>query len=132
LKNDEELFRASLTRSTGTLYHIQYISLASGTAYLTKTPGSMYLWYHCIEYLSFYTISSMCYQNLIKGLNINTSQDFNHLCSGCTNEKLYCSLFPESSNNQYSKIELVVMDLTSSISVPTWNRFLYADYIVVV
>ena len=130
LKNGKKLFRTSLTGSTGTLYHIQCISLASNTAYLTKIPDSICLQYHCMEYLSSYTISSMCYQNLVKGLNTNTSQDFNHLCSRCANEKLYCFLFPKSSNNQYSKIELVVMNLTGSMFVPTQNRFLYALTIV--
>ena len=72
-KNSEELFRAFLTGSTDTLYHIQCIPLASNIAYLSKTPGSMHLWYHCIEHLSLYAISSICYQNLIKGLDINTS-----------------------------------------------------------
>jgi len=129
-KNSKELFRAFLTGSTDTLYHIQCMSLASNTAYLSETSGSMYLWHHYIEHLSSCAISSICYQNLIKSLDINTPQDFDHLYSGCANRKLHCSSFSESSNNQYSRIELVVMDLTSPISIPTWDEFLYALVIV--
>ena len=42
-KNGEELFRASLIDSTGTLYHIQYRPLTSNMAYLAKTPSSICL-----------------------------------------------------------------------------------------
>jgi len=31
-----------------------------------------------------------------------------------------------TSTSQYSKIELLVIDLTGPISVPTWDRFSYA------
>ena len=72
----------------------------------------------------------MCHQNLVKGLDINLPQDFDHLCSGCANGKLHCSSFPKSSDNQYAKIELVVIDLTGPMSVPTWDEFLYALVIV--
>jgi len=104
--------------------------LASDTAYLAETPGSMCLWYCCMEHLSPCAISSMCHQNLVKSLDINIPQDFDHLYSGCTNRKLHCLPFSKSSNNQYSKIELVIMDLTGPMSIPTWDGFL--DVLVIV
>jgi len=42
-KNSKELFRASLTGSTGTLYHIQCTSPVTGTAYLPSSFLSMCL-----------------------------------------------------------------------------------------
>ena len=37
---------------------------------------------------------------------------------------------PCTSNTKYDKIELVVMDLTGPISVPTWDGYVYALVIV--
>jgi len=42
-KDGKELFRASLTGSTGTLYHIQYASPVTGTVYLAGGLFSMHL-----------------------------------------------------------------------------------------
>jgi len=42
-KDGEELFRTSLTGSTGTLYHIQYVFPVTGTAYLAGGLLSMRL-----------------------------------------------------------------------------------------
>ena len=81
-------------------------------------------------YLSPHAISSMYYQDLVRGLDINVPQDFDHLCSGCANGKLHHSPFSKSSNNQYYKMELVVMDLTGPMFIPTWDGFLYALVII--
>ena len=37
---------------------------------------------------------------------------------------------PGTSNTKYDKMELVVIDLTGSISVPIWNGYVYALVIV--
>ena len=42
-QDGKELFRASLTGPTRTLYYVQYAPLRSGTAYLTSSPLSMHL-----------------------------------------------------------------------------------------
>ena len=42
-RESEELFRASLTGSTGMLYHVQYAPLESEMAYLASSPLSMRL-----------------------------------------------------------------------------------------
>ena len=42
-QDGKELFRASFTGPTRTLYHVQYAPLRSGTAYLTSSPLSMHL-----------------------------------------------------------------------------------------
>ena len=129
-KNDEELFRASFTGLTGTLYHIECSTLVTGAAYLAGNSLSMRLWHRRMGHLSPRAINSMQHQNLVKGLEINTPREFDHICSGCANAKSHRFPFPERSNTHYSKMELVVMDLTSPMSVPTWDGFLYALVVI--
>jgi len=129
-REGKELFWASLTGSTGTLYHVQYAPLESGMAYLASSPLSMCLWHCRLGHLSPQTINTMLYQKMVKGLNITASQDFNYLCSSCANGKSHCLPFPKVSQSKYSKIELVIMDLTGPMSVPTWDGFLYALVII--
>jgi len=69
-------------------------------------------------------------QNLVNGLEISIPREFDRICSGCVNAKSHRFPFPESSNTHYSKMELVVMDLTGPMSVPTWDGFLYAFVVV--
>ena len=130
-RGGEELFWAFLTGPTGTLYYIQCTSLESGIAYLASNPLSMRLWHHRLGHLSPRTISSMLHQWMVKGLNITAPWDFDHLCSGCANGKSHRLSFPKASQNKYSKMELVVMDLTGPMLVPTWDGFLYALVIIV-
>jgi len=67
---------------------------------------------------------------MVKGLNIMAPQDFDHLCSSCTNGKSHYLPFPKVSQSKYSKMKLVIMDLTGPMSVPTWDGFLYALVII--
>ena len=129
-RDGEELFYASLTGPTGTLYHVQCAPLGSGTAYLVSSPLSMCLWHRRLGHLSLQTINSILCQQMVKGLDITAPQDFDHLCSGCANEKSHRLPFPEASQSKYSKMELIVMDLTGPMSVPTWDGFLYALVII--
>ena len=129
-KDNEELFRASLMGLTGTLYHIQSASSVTGTAYLTGGPLSMRLWHRHMGHLSPLTIDSIQHQNLVKGLEITIPHDFDHIYSGCANAKSHRFPFPESSKIRYSKMELVVMDLTGTMSVSTWDGFLYALVVI--
>jgi len=67
---------------------------------------------------------------MVKRLNIMASQDFDYLYSSYANGKSHHLSFPKVSQSKYSKIELVVMDLTSPMSVPTWDDFLYVLVII--
>jgi len=118
-KDSEKLFRASLTDSTGTLYYIWCASLVTGTAYLAGDLLSIHLWYQHIGHLSSQAIDSMQHQNLVKGLKISTPYEFDYICSGCANGKSHCFSFSNSRSTHYTKIELVIMDITSPMSVPT-------------
>jgi len=65
-------------------------------------------------------------QQLVRGLEITVPREFDHLCSRCTNGKSHRLPIPDSSMSRYSKMELLVMDLTGSMSVLTWDGYLYA------
>jgi len=118
-KDGEELVRAFLTGLTGTLYHIQCFSPVSDTACLAGGLLSIYLWHQYIGHLSPQAINSIQHQNLVKGLKISTSHEFDYICSSCTNRKSHCFPFLNSSSTLYAKIELVVMDITGPMSVST-------------
>jgi len=118
-KDNEELFRTSLTGSTGTLYYIQYTTLVTSATYLTGSLLSIYLWYQYMGHLSPYAIDSIKHQNLVNSLEISIPWEFNYICSSCVNAKSHCLPFYEFNNTCYSKMELIVMDLTSPMSVLT-------------
>jgi len=63
-------------------------------------------------------------------LKIYTSKDFNYLYNSYANNKSHWLSLFNISINHYSKIELLVMDFTSPISVSDRNRYLYALVIV--
>ena len=90
----------------------------------------MCLWHRCMRHLSPQAIDSMQCQNLVKGLKISIPRKFDHICSSCANGKSHRFLFPNSSSTHYTKMKLVVMDITGLMSVPTWDGFLYALVIV--
>jgi len=75
-------------------------------------------------------IDLMLHNQVVNGLKIGDPKDFDHLCNGCANGKSHRLPMPETSTSQYSKIELLVMDLTGPMSVPTWDGFLYALIVV--
>ena len=73
---------------------------------------------------------SMFRNEVVKGLEIYAPKEFDYLCNRCANKKSYCLLLPNLSANQYSKIKLLVIDLTGPIFMPTWDRYLYALVVV--
>jgi len=68
----------------------------------------------------------MVHQKAVHRLNAFISKEFDHLYNGCANGKSHHLSLPGSSTSQYSKIELLIMDLTRPMSVPTWDGYLYA------
>ena len=83
-----------------------------------------------MEHLSSHIIDSIVCQKTIHGFNVFVSKEFDHLCNRCVNGKFHCLPLPKSSTSQYSKMELLVMDLTRLISVPTWDGYLYPLVVV--
>ena len=82
LKDGVESFCASLSGSTGTLYHIPCISIQSESAYVAS--GSLHLWHCCLGHLNHDAIRDMQWKNMVKGLTITTPITYNHVCKGCT------------------------------------------------
>jgi len=71
----------------------------------------------------------LCNQ-VVNRLKIDTLKDFDHLCNCCANEKSYQLPMPGTSTSQYSKMELLMIDLTGLMSIPTWDGFFYALVVV--
>jgi len=72
----------------------------------------------------------MLYKQAINSLEISTPKDFDHLCNRCANGKSHQLSMPGTSSSHYSKIKLLVMDLTGPMSVSIWDRFLYTLVVV--
>ena len=70
-------------------------------------------------YLSPHIIDSMVHQKAIHRLNVFAPKEFDYLCDRCVNSKFHYLPLPGSSTSQYSKMELLIMDLTGTMSVPT-------------
>ena len=68
-------------------------------------------------------IDTMCQQGIVKELTIEFSLAFDHLCSSCAYRESYQLPLFKQSSTKYDKIELVVIDLTSPISVTIWDGY---------
>ena len=75
-------------------------------------------------------IDTMCQQGIVKELTIESSLAFDHLCSSYAHRKSYQLPLSKQSSTKYDKIELVVIDLTSLISVTTWDGYVYTLVVV--
>ena len=72
----------------------------------------------------------MARKKLVSGLDIMSPKDYDHVCKGCILGKSHRLLFPKVSNTIYSKMELVVMDITGPMSVETWTGRAYAMVVI--
>ena len=81
-------------------------------------------------HLSPRVIDLMLCKRTVNGLEIHTQKKFDHLYNGCANGKSHQSPMPGTSMSRYSKMELLVMDLTGPMSVPTWDGFFYALVVI--
>jgi len=76
-------------------------------------------------HLSLYIIDFIVHQNAIYELGVFISKEFDYLCNRYTNDKFYYLSLFGSSASQYSKMKLLIMDLTGPMSVSTWDGYLY-------
>ena len=81
-------------------------------------------------HLSSCIIDSMFHQKAVHGLNVFAPKEFDYLCNRYANGKSHYLLLSGSSASQYSKMELLIMDLTGLMSVPTWDGYLYILVVV--
>ena len=83
-----------------------------------------------MEYLSLSLISTMGCYGIVKELDLYSLSTFDYLASSYIHSKSYKLSLSGSSSLKYSKIELVIVNLTGLISVPTWDNYLYTPIIV--
>jgi len=76
------------------------------------------------------TIDLIEEKGFVNGLDLTAPNDYDHICTGCAHGKSYQKPMPGTSNTKYNKMELVVIDLTGPISVPTWDGYVYVLVIV--
>ena len=72
----------------------------------------------------------MVRKKLVSGLDITSSKEYDHVCEGCVLGKSHRLPFPKTSSTVYSKMELVVMDITGPMSVETWTGCAYAMVVI--
>ena len=126
---EEELFRASFVDKSDTLYHVEVAQMQTESAYVA-TSGSLRLWHRRLGHISLDTIRRMHRKNMVEGLSINSLHQYDHLCEGCALGKSHRLQFPKISTTKYELMDLIVLDLTGPMSVPTWGGASYALVIV--
>jgi hypothetical protein len=63
---------------------------------------------------------------MVNGLTISSLKEYDYVCKGCVLGKSHCLPFPKASLTNYTPMELVVVDLTGSMSVKMWSGMSYA------
>jgi len=113
-----ELFHATLRNSGGFLYFITCAEDGDRAAFFVH-EGSMRLWHRQMGHVGSRMIDLMEQKSFVNGLDLKAPNDFDHICTGCAHGKSHRKPLPGTSNTKYSKMKLVVMDLTGPVSVPT-------------
>jgi len=72
----------------------------------------------------------MVYQKAVHRLDIFAPKEFDHLCNECKNDKSHYLSLPGSSASQYSKMKLLIMNLTRPMFISTWDGYLYVLVVV--
>ena len=90
----------------------------------------MRVWHRRLGHLHLDAIRAMARKKLVSRLDIMSPKDYDHVCEGCVLNKSHRLPFPKVSNTVYSKMELVVMDITGPMSVETWTGRAYAMVVI--
>ncbi len=72
----------------------------------------------------------MIRKDMVDGLSINGLHEYDHVCEGCVLGKSHRLPFPKASLTTYELMDLIAVDLTGPMSVPTWGGARYALVIV--
>jgi hypothetical protein len=65
-------------------------------------------------------------KEMVEGMAISSTCDFDCECERCTLGKLHCLPFPKASTANYELMDVVAADLTGPMSSPTWTGMRYA------
>jgi len=90
----------------------------------------MRLWHRRIGHIGPRTIDLIQRKSFVNGLDLMAPNDYDHVCTGCAYGKSHWKPMSGTSNTKYSKMELVIIDLTGPILVPIWDGYVYALVIV--
>ncbi len=126
----DELFRASFVGISGTLYHISTVQIQSVSAYVAAVSPSLRTWHRRMAHLNLEAIRNMIRKDMVDGLSINGLHEYDHVCEGCVLGKSHRLPFPKASLTTYELMDLIAVDLTGPMSVPTWGGARYALVIV--
>ncbi|KAJ3557795.1 hypothetical protein NP233_g11654 [Leucocoprinus birnbaumii] len=124
--NNEETLLATLMGTSGTLYRIHHEGIANDEITHLAKQSTMRLWHRRMGHLSPSTIRTMERSNIVRGLKIHAPTDYDYLCAGCAHGKSHRLPLPNASESRYERMELIVMDLTGPMNVPTWDGYTYA------
>jgi hypothetical protein len=69
-------------------------------------------------------------KSMVNGLTITSPKSYDHICEGCVLGKSHCLPFPNASHTHYEKMELIIVDLSGSMSVATWTGKAYIFVVV--
>ncbi len=127
---DDELFRASFVGVRGTLYHIDLAQIEPVSVYAVGLSANLRTWHRRLAHLNLDAIRNMVRKDMVKGLSITKLQEYDHVCEGCVLGKSHRLPFPKASETTYQPMDLIVVDLTGPMSVPTWGGARYALVVV--
>jgi hypothetical protein len=121
----EELFRATLLGSTSTLYRIETTSEEAHAA-VGQSSGTLRLWRRRLGHLGIDAIREMQRKEMVEGMAISSTRDFDRVCEGCTLGKSHRLPSPKASTANYELMDVVAADLTGPMLSPTWTGMHYA------
>ena len=85
------------------------------------SSGSLHLWHHHMGHLNIDAIYELSKKNLVKGLDIVSFHEYDHVCEGCVLSKSHRQPISKLSTTIYELMELIVVDLTGPMNLPTWG-----------
>ncbi|KIJ26176.1 hypothetical protein M422DRAFT_133517, partial [Sphaerobolus stellatus SS14] len=84
------------------------------------------LWHRRLGHIGLTGIREMHKKKMVDGLDISDLNAFDFVCEGCALSKSHRLPFPKISSSKYKKMDLIAVDLTGPMSVPTWSGNKYA------
>jgi hypothetical protein len=92
--------------------------------------GSLCLWHRRMGHLHLDAIHKLNQKSLVNRLTITSPKSYDHVCEGCVLGKSHHLPFPNASHTHYEKMELIIVDLSGSMSVTTWTGKVYVFFAV--
>jgi len=114
----QELFHTILKNTDSFLYFITCAKDTNHTAFFVY-EGSMRLWHCQIGHIGPRIIDLIEQKDFVNRLDLKAPNDYDYVCTGCAHGKSHWKTILGTSKTKYGKMELVIIDLTDLILVPT-------------